>query len=61
VGDAGSGSEQGTILGTTCVRLDRFARLARVASCMGSCIRSKARPDATKHGAEGTHGEGTVL
>jgi hypothetical protein len=61
VGDVGSGSEQDTLLGTTCARLDRSARLARVTSRIGPCFRSKARPNATHHGAQGTHGEGTVL
>jgi hypothetical protein len=61
VGDVGLGSEQGTLLETTCVKLDRSARLARVASRMGPCFRSKARPNATHHGAQGTHCVGTVL
>lgn len=59
--DVGLGSEQGTFLGTTCVKLARSARLLRVASRMGPCVRSEARPNATHYRAQDTHGEGTVL
>lgn len=61
VGDVGLGSEQGIILGTTCVKLDRSARQLRVASRMGQCVRSEARPDASHRSAQSTHRVSPVI